>query len=273
MIAVLALAALAGQVVPPLCRGRDVGAYQPNLDAPPTPRAVAEVQAAYDALCPNKDCGRGNVYRNDTIGMNAVTWVSGFRDGPATQAKIVYSPRFLELLAERFGDGASFGVLAHEIGHVMTAARSMRQAFDSSWDEELRADYMAGCALARAGRPPVELEHAMSALASVASASHPAFDRRNPVIRRGYDECKAAQDHVDRAAKDRPSFGLGAVVGGEGRGCWAYFYRAAEDVERLGPVAALRRRSPRYESEEACARARKAKVDAQERVAEPCKCL
>jgi len=260
-------------VPPPLCRGRDIGGYQPTLDAPPTARAVAEVQQAYDALCPAKNCGRGSLFRNDTIGMNAVTWVSGFRDGEKTQSKIVYSPRFLEMLADRFGDGASFGVLAHEVGHVMTAAKSFRQALDSSWDEELRADYMAGCALGRAGRPPSELEHALKALASSASASHPAFDLRNPVVRKGYKDCKTSQDNFDKMEKGRPTFGLGAVVGEPGRGCWTYFYRSAEDIERLGPVASKRRKSPSYANEVACGEARQAKIDGKERVAEPCKCL
>lgn len=274
MSAALILAVVAvGQVPPPLCRGRDVGGYQPALDAPAMPRAVAEVMTAYEALCPAKNCGRGTVLRNDTIGMNAVTWVSGLRDGPATQAKIVYSPRFLAMLSERFGDGASFGVLAHEVGHVLTAAKSLRNAFDSAWDEELRADYLAGCALGRAGRPPSEMEHALQALAAVASPTHPAFDRRNPVVRKGYEECKAQQDSHDKDAKDRPSFGLGAVVGGDGKGCWLYHYRAAEDVERLGPVAATRRKSRRFATEAACVEARAVKVDARERVAEPCRCL
>ena len=273
MIVALSLVALMGQVPPPLCRGRDVGGYQPAHDAPAMPRAVAEVMAAYEALCPAKTCGRGVVLRNDTIGMNAVTWVSGVRDGPATQAKIVYSPRFLAMLAERFGDGASFGVLAHEVGHVLTAAKSLRSSFDHAWDEELRADYLAGCALGRAGRPPSEMEHALQALAASASPTHPAFDRRNPVVRKGYLDCKAQQDSLDEVQKHAPRFGLGAVVEGEGKGCWTYYYRAAEDVERLGPVAATRRRSPRYGTEGACAAARAGKVDARERVAEPCKCL
>lgn len=273
MIASVLVALLAAQVPPPLCRGRDVGSYQPRLDAPAMPRAVAEVMAAYEALCPSKDCGRGQIYRNDTIGMNAVTWVSGLRDGPATQAKIVYSPRFLAMLAERFGDGASFGVLAHEVGHVLTAARSQRNQMDSAWDEELRADYLAGCALGRSGRPPSEMEHALQALAAVASPTHPAFDRRNPVVRKGYQDCKAHQDSYDKADVRRPGFGLGAVVRGEGKGCWLYHYRAAEDVERLGPVAATRRKSPRYPTEDACAEARAAKVESRERVAELCKCI
>jgi len=274
--AVFAITLLLATIPPPLCRGRVVSTgYDPRRDDAPSVRATAEVQAAYDALCPNKNCGSGVLYKNDTIGMNAVTWVSGVRDGQNTQAKIVYSPRFLEGLAKNYGDGASFGVLAHEVGHHLTAALSMRGQMDGSWEEELRADYLAGCALGRTGRPPQELENALRALASNATPTHPAFDKRNPIVRKGYAECKAHQDKFDKLEKGRVGFGLGAVVSESSpeTGCWAYFYRAKEDVERLGPVAAERRRSKFYRTEASCERDKTERVRSKERIAEPCVCL
>ncbi|MCC7384021.1 MAG: hypothetical protein IT384_19420 [Deltaproteobacteria bacterium] len=274
MISTLVFTTALVALPPPLCRGRNTQEYNPRLDQAPSERAVAEVQAAYEALCPNSDCGNGAVFKNDTIGMNAVTWVSGVRDGPNTRAKIVYSPRFLDGLAQTFGSGASFGVLAHEVGHHLTAAKAMRSMLDHSWDEELRADYLAGCALARAGRPPDELENALRALASSASPSHPAFNKRNPVVRKGYADCKAHQDHFDRLPEQHP-FGIGAVLQAEAKhqGCWRYFYRSIDEVARVGPVAAKRRRSARFESKQACEAAREKVVSANERTAEPCACF
>ena len=185
--AAMFVAPLVVSLPPPLCRGRVVTPqYDPRQDKEPTTRAWEEVKAAYAALCPTKDCGRGKVFRNDTIGNNAVTWVSGIRHGKKTRAKIVYGPTFLNRLNAKYGPGASFGVLAHEVGHHLTAALSLRMPGEPSWNEELRADYLAGCALGRAGRASDELENALRALASVATASHPSFRQRNPVVRRGF---------------------------------------------------------------------------------------
>ncbi len=260
------VAGAAPSLPPPLCRGRVVGAYDPDRDRAPGPRAVAEVQAAYEALCPAQDCGQGEVFENPTLGMNAVTWVSGTREGASTRARIIYSAEFLDALARSFGDGASYGILAHEVGHHLTAARSLRNAGEPSWNEELRADYLAGCALGRSGRRPDELENALRALASVATESHPSVTRRVPVVRRGFDECRAQP-----AAPRRPAFGLKAALGDRpGGGCWRYGYRLREQVDRMGPVAAPRHRSDGHPTSEACEAARGAA--ASERATEACTC-
>lgn len=154
---------------PPLCRGRVVSTgYDVRRDKTPSTRAVAEIQAAYQALCPTQDCGQGQIFENPTIGNNAATWVFGLNQGSETRAKIVYSRQFLNALNDSFGPGASFGVLAHEVGHHLTAALALRKSGESNWNEELRADYLAGCALGRSGHPPDAMENALRALASVA---------------------------------------------------------------------------------------------------------
>lgn len=263
----IAVAELAIQIPPPLCRGRVIGGYDALADRSPSPRAVAEVQAAYDALCPAKNCGDGEVFENTTIGNNAVTWVSGIRDGQRTRAKIVYSAPFLDGLAKSYGAGASFGVLAHEVGHHLTAALSLRQYFESSWNEELRADYLAGCALGRSGRSSHELENALRALAATASSTHPSFRDRVPVVRRGFDECRPQAEAVKRKKK---AFGLGGAVGGEGR-C-RYRYRLQEDVVRLGPVVAVERTSQPFADDEACEAHRRRMTASKARVTEECRC-
>jgi hypothetical protein len=253
---------------PPLCRGRVVTHYDERRDRNPSSRAVAEVQAAYDALCPNKNCGSGSLFENSTIGNNAVTWVSGLRDGAATRAKIVYSAPFLDGLDKTYGPGASFGVLAHEVGHHLTAALSMRQQFESSWNEELRADYLAGCALGKAGRSSHELENALKALSSYASPTHPSFAQRVPVVRKGFDECKHEAPKLEEKKK---AFGLGTLVESGATGC-RYRYRLSADIERVGPVVAKRRRSQSFVNIEMCDQERARMTAAKSRVTEECIC-
>ncbi|MBK8012529.1 MAG: hypothetical protein IPK13_14350 [Deltaproteobacteria bacterium] len=293
------------QIPPPLCRRRVVEAYDPAQDRAPSPRALAEVQAAYRALCPARDCGRGLLFQNPTVGNNAVTWVSGLRDKDATTARIVYGPDFLDGLDATFGPGASFGVLAHEVGHHLTAALSARMPTDSSWDEELRADYLAGCALFRSGRPPDELEHALRALAESASASHPSFAHRVPAVRRGYDDCGRAQreSKEDTTPSDggqppptAPGSLPGRLPGGElglpglpkapfglarwllpldapgQSGCWRYAYRLSDEVDRLGPIAAPRRVSRRFGGRDECDGHRQAMANEGGRVTDACRC-
>jgi hypothetical protein len=265
-------------VPPPLCGGKIFAGYDPSQDQTPTPRAVAEIRAAYEALCPDaktNGCGGGEIYQNPTVGNNALTWVSGIRDGRNTKAKIVYSPDFLNGLDAKFGAGASFGVLAHEVGHVMTAALAYRNRFDTSWSEELRADYLAGCALGRSGRTPGELDSALHALASVSTPTHPAFTQRSPAVHQGYDACRKVQHELDqKSAAGSGGFGIGAALKeSEGKSsCWTYFYRLKEEVDRLGPVAAKRRRANLYATEKACRDAREHAL-AERLVSEPCACL
>lgn len=254
---------------PPLCRGRVVGGYDPKQDRTPSRRAIAEIQAAYDALCPKKNCGQGQIFENPTMGMNAATWVSGLNQGDQTRVRIVYSRRFLNALDDSFGAGASFGVLAHEVGHHLTAALGMRTPGENNWNEELRADYMAGCALGRAGRRSDELENALRALASVATKSHPSFSHRVPVVRKGFSECRA---QANKAAELKNAFGIGAALGTGRGGCWRYWYRLAEDVNRVGPVAAPRRRTRGFTDEATCEAHRKRMTEAKRRVTEPCAC-
>ena len=135
---------------------------------------------------------------------------------------------------------------------------------ESNWDEELRADYFAGCALARAGRSSSELENALRALATVATQSHPNFSKRNPVVRRGYQDC------AKNPKPKKNAFGLGGLIESKGKGCHRYFFRLLSEVDRVGPVAAPRRQSRGFRSKEACEAHRK-KTKA-ERLGEDCVC-
>lgn len=214
--------------------------YDPRLDRPPSRRALEEARAALRAICPKADCGSLELVENRSIGNNAVTWVSGMGQGRATQAKLVYARDFLNALDDHFGAGASFGILAHEVGHQKTAAEGLRQPGEPIQVEELRADYLAGCALARVGRSPDELQHALSALGRTASASHPPFKDRVTVVQKGYQDCLASE-----AQSQAPI-----------PGC-RFRFQSVADRRRLGPVAAPWQRSKPYPSRKACERARR----------------
>lgn len=253
-------------VSPPACEGRATAGYDPARDAEPSLRALAEVQAAYDALCPTRDCGQGDLFSNPTAGNNAYTWILAEREGAATRAKIVYGRRFMDALNARFGPGASFGVLAHEVGHHLTAALSLRRRLEPAWNEELRADFLAGCALGRLGRGSKALENALRALASVATASHPSFRERVPVMRKGWSSCRK-----EGYAGAPVPLGLSRHVPESRTGCWRYRYRLRAAERRLGPIGAPLRRTRGFESRESCEAHRDER--SAERHAEACACV
>jgi hypothetical protein len=277
--AVLLLVSATILAQPPVCRGKNNFPYDVAQNRTPKPRAVAEIRKAYALLCPlvMKDgkCGRGEIFENPSVGNNALTFVSGLRQGRKTRALIVYSARFLNLLDQEFGAGASFGVLAHEVGHHLTASGHLRREFDHPWDEELRADYFAGCALAGAGRSFKDLEVAFKALAKVASPTHPASGDRNPKVKAGYQDCLKYREAADRKAKKPGIFGLGAVLESQAgkRVCWRYTYRRMQDVKRVGPVAAKRQWSPAFAREDVCERSRLRNLEQAKEISESCACL
>lgn len=263
---------------PPVCRGKNQFPYDPGQNRTPRPRAVAEIRLAYSLLCPlvMKDgrCGRGDIFENPSVGNNALTFVSGLRQGKRTKALIVYSARFLNLLDKEFGAGASFGVLAHEVGHHLTASGNLRGEFDHPWDEELRADYFAGCALAGAGRSIRDLEIAFKALAKVASPTHPASGDRNPKVKEGFDYCLKFKKAADAKAKKPGVFGLAAEMEArnENPPCWRFVYRRVKDVNRIGPVAAPRNWSPAFITQAVCEKSRVRAVGQGHQLSEACAC-
>lgn len=270
----LVVMGMAFSLPPPACKGRSSAGYRPELDELPSLRAMAEVQTAYDALCPSRACGDGQLRANPSVGMNAFTFVTRTDGGPGFSAKIVYSRAFLDRLNQKFGSGASFGVLAHEVGHHITAALALRDRAPvvsatirarvrPAWDEELRADYFAGCALGRLRHSPDDLEHALAALASVQSPTHPDFRSRVPVMKKGYRDCRPDAMALTDAQKP---FGLGSLVTAR-QGQFRYAYRLQSQRKRLGPLGPRLRFSGAYRSKVFCERARRKRRD---RVSTPC---
>ena len=262
---------------PPVCRGKAQFPYDPKQNKTPKARAVAEIRLAYRLLCPlvMKDgrCGVGDIFENPSIGNNALTFVSGLRQGKRTRALIVYSASFLNFLDEKYGPGASFGVLAHEIGHHLTASGNLRGEYDHPWDEELRADYFAGCAIAQAGQNVADLEVAFKALAKVASPTHPASPQRNEKAKQGYNQCRKVRAEADKRISKPGPFGLGAEeLRDSGALCWRYQYRNIDRIRKVGPVAAERRWSNTFLTKDICEAARQNQDSMQFEFSSPCYC-
>jgi len=219
-------------------------------------------------------CGQGEIFENPSVGNNALTFVTGLRQGRKTRAMIVYSARFLNILDREFGAGASFGVLAHEVGHHLTASGSLRREFDHPWDEELRADYFAGCALAGAGQSPQDLETAFKALAKVASPTHPASGDRNRKVKEGFNHCKKLRAAADKKFEKPGPFGVGAMLMKENghTPCWRYVYRNAKHIRNVGPVAATRHWSHAFATKEVCEKVRLAAQETKQQFSQACIC-
>jgi hypothetical protein len=155
--------------------------YNPYYDQQPSSRASSELNTIYRALCKN---GCGNyVLASNSSAPNALAAATG-----PGQSKIAYNPDFLNQVANQFGGGATFGILAHEFGHHIdfhTTAPWM----NNSWSRELKADAWAGCALARVGGNTQQIENALRAIAAYPAPSHPGWQQRHQAVRTGFINC------------------------------------------------------------------------------------
>jgi hypothetical protein len=172
-----------GQVLVCSLGGPGAG-YNPTFDSDPPAFAMNVAKRVADALCDGR-CGV-TLSQNPTA-PNAMTFVV-----PSGQAKIVYSPAFMNEVEARIGGAATFGILAHEVGHVVDGRTQVSWMLDS-WSRELRADAWAGCALARAGLSTSELQTALMAVSQYPSATHPAWNLRLPAVATGYSACGGQQ--------------------------------------------------------------------------------
>src|SRR5437016_5464827 len=94
-----------------VCRLGSAGyGYDARYDQEASDHALDIAKDVARVLCGGV-CGV-DLSRNPTAG-NALTFVSG------ANAKIVYSPAFMTTVEDRFGESAIFGILAHEMGHVI----------------------------------------------------------------------------------------------------------------------------------------------------------
>lgn len=155
-------------------------AYDPRYDSVSSPYALSVAQRVAGVLC-NGMCNI-TLFRNPTT-ENAYTFIL-----PNGQAKIVYNPAFMQAAEIQFGRDATFGILAHEVGHVIDGRQGVSWMLNS-WNRELRADAWSGCAIARANLSESQTISALRVSAQYPSPSHPAWDLRVPAFETGYREC------------------------------------------------------------------------------------
>jgi hypothetical protein len=112
---------------------------------PSVDRLVAEqlgqVRTGLDPLC-EPHCGEVVLESSFATRSAALEHVShGF-------SRVLYNHGFISRVARRFGAPAVYAMIAHEYGHHLDDLPGASQ-----WTRELRADAMAGCAIARGGVP------------------------------------------------------------------------------------------------------------------------
>ena len=157
--------------------------YNPYLDQPPSPRAAQELQAIYLALCPPPlGCGNYALFSNPTA--PTILWTPA---GPG-YSKFAYNPALLNGLAMQYGDGASFGILAHAFGHHIDF-NTTPAWMNNSWSSELKADAWAGCALAKTGVGTGQIENALIAIAAFPVPGSPGWPQRQLAVRTGFINC------------------------------------------------------------------------------------
>ena len=157
--------------------------YNQYLDQAPSPRALQELQAIYTALCPPPlGCGNYVVFSNPTA--PTILWSPV---GPA-YSKFVYNSAFLTQLAAQYGDGASYGLLAHAFGHHIDF-NTTPPWMNNSWSSELKADAWAGCALAKTGVGTGQIENALVAIAAFPVPGNPGWPQRQLAVRTGFINC------------------------------------------------------------------------------------
>ncbi len=157
--------------------------YSPAYDQPPTQYALNELNTIYGALCPPPNgCGTYFLTLNNTA-PNALAMAVG-----PGQTKIAYNPNFMGQVFAQFGPGASFGILAHEFGHHIDF-HTTPPWMNNAWSRELKADSWAGCALAKVGLGPNQIQNALYAIAAYPSPTHPGWPQRIQAVQTGFTSC------------------------------------------------------------------------------------
>ncbi len=172
--------------------GSNAALYKAASDQRPTSDALqlaTRVNSALKSICADH-CPTLALFRNPTAANIMVMAEHG--DG-----KLVYSPQFLSMVYDGFGDDGIVALIAHEIGHALDATLGAKFIRDS-WAPELRADAWAGCVLANINAGASGLQSSLAALQKYPPASATPWPARAPALRTGYTQCGGAAANFDR---------------------------------------------------------------------------
>ena len=159
--------------------GPDAASYKSGADQRPSSDALllaGRVNAAVKTIC-SDHCPTMGLFRNATAPNIMLIADSG-------QAKLVYSPQFLAMVYDSFGDNGIMALIAHELGHALDATLGATW-IKSSWTPEQRADAWAGCVLARMNSGT----RAFDVLQKYPRPSATAWSLRLTALRAGYMQC------------------------------------------------------------------------------------
>ncbi len=156
---------------------------------PPTaaadPRIVQMVQRIMETMCPSRNCGRVQVVSNQRERQAA----SARTDGMGLTI-LSYSPQSMNTVVRQFGPNAILGIMAHEIGHHFDFNGSPWAArMRTVSDRELRADWFAGCTLARMRAESGSLSRALQAMGRFPTHGYPHGHQRVTAVQQGYAQC------------------------------------------------------------------------------------
>lgn len=156
--------------------------FAPLGDQQADETASSQMREAYELLC-EEDCGDLGLRRNDDV-----DYVMAYWDGEGTP-QIRYNLQFASTAFGTLGGAATFGLFAHQLGHILDAGR--RPGPISQRSREERADEYAGCALARADLPPNAMDALIAGIAEVEGPlpGVPTVAKRLARVRLGHARC------------------------------------------------------------------------------------
>lgn len=167
------------------------GAAPARVGGPPPAefrRALARVRHALAPVC-RKRCGSVLLVRDD-----AMPSAGQARPG-AGHTTLAVNPNNMRGWKLAFGHEAPTLVLAHEYGHHLDMQNQLGGvASGDAWPQELLADVIAGCALARSGVPRRTLARAAQLVARTdfnTTQPHPHGADVSRSLRAGYTRCEA----------------------------------------------------------------------------------
>lgn len=167
--------------ITPLCV---LSPWQHNftVDAPATPVATQQMLAVQNALCSRFPCAPYSFTKNSTIQNAAVMTSNG-------QIAIKYNPAFMNQVAGAYGNLATVGIFAHELGHIIDFTLNPNPATPRTI-REANADRYAGCAFKIAGNSLQDLQPLAQTLHALgASPGYPTPSQRTALLKMGFESC------------------------------------------------------------------------------------